>query len=293
MKRDIFDREISVYNGVKDIYGTSCKLATFLFDRKHIEEIARLRSLPTKEERNEVKRRLPQACISGIFRPTRRAENLVRHSGLICVDIDKQDNGHIENWSELKNELSKLKEIAFVSQSVSGSGYFLIIPLKYPQHHKQQFEQLKRDFERLGVKIDRACGDVSRMRCLSYDESPYINADAIPYTGYYVEPKPVYNYQYSGGDDILDRVAKCCERIEASGTDITGNYDSWFTVGCALSSLGESGRAYFHAVSSMSEKYNHAECDRKFTNLLRTGKRIGIGSFFEICKDYGITFKDS
>ncbi|SDX23543.1 hypothetical protein SAMN05444283_1251, partial [Bacteroides stercoris] len=30
-----------------------------------------------------------------------------------------------------------------------------------------------------------------------------------------------------------------------------------------------------------------------FSNLLRTGKRIGIGSFFEICKDYGITYKDA
>lgn len=293
MKRDIFDTEISVYNGVKDIYGTTCKLRAFLFDRKHIEEIARLRSLPTKEERNEVKRRLPQACISGIFQPTRRAENLERHSGLICVDIDKQDNGHIENWDEAKNELSKLKEVAYIATSVSGNGYFVIIPLKYPQHHRQQFEQLKRDFERMGVNIDRACGDVCRMRCLSYDESPYINANAIPYTGYYVEPHPVYNYQYSGSDDILGKVAKCVELIERSHTDITGSYDSWFTVGSALASLGESGRAYFHAVSSMNEKYNHGECERKFDNLLRTGRRIGIGSFFEICKDFGINFKDS
>lgn len=292
MKKDIFNIEISVYNGVKDVYGTTCKLRAFLFDKKHIAEIENLRSLPTKEEKNEIKRRLPMACISGVFSPTRKVENLVRHSGFICVDIDRQDNEHIDNWNNLKQELSKLKEIAYISLSVSGNGYFLIIPLKYPDYHKQQFEQLKRDFERIGIIIDRACGDVTRMRCLSYDAEPYVNTEAVPYTGYYREPRPMNNYQYSGNDDVLDKVAKCCERIETNHIDITDDYQSWFTVGCALASLGENGRRFFHVCSRQNTKYKYAETDKKFSNLLRTGKRIGIGSFFEICKDYGITYKD-
>ena len=69
MEKDIFDTEISVYNGVRDVYGTTCKLRAFLFDKKHVPEIEHLRSLPTKEERNEIKKRLPMACISGIFQP--------------------------------------------------------------------------------------------------------------------------------------------------------------------------------------------------------------------------------
>ena len=117
MKKDIFDVEISVYNGVKDVYGTTCKLRDFLFSKKHVSEIERLRSLPTKEEKNDVKKRLPMACISGLFQPTRKAENLVRHSGLICVDIDRKDNLHIDNWDEIKQELCKLKEIAYISLS--------------------------------------------------------------------------------------------------------------------------------------------------------------------------------
>lgn len=292
MKKDIFDTEISVYNGVRDVYGYTCKLRSFLFDKKHILEIEHLRSLSTKEERNEIKKKLPQACISGIFTPTRRVDNLITHSGLICVDIDRKDNQDIANWNELKQELSKLPQIAYISLSVSGKGYFLIIPLRYPNYHKQQFEQLKRDFERMGIIIDRACGDVTRMRCLSYDAEPYINTEAIPYEGYYVEPRPIVNYQCTN-DDVLGKVAKCCERIETNGIDITGDYQSWFTVGCALASLGEDGRKFFHVCSSQNQAYKYAECDKKFTNLLHTGKHIGIGSFFEICKDYGITFKDA
>ena len=292
MKQDIFDTEVSIYNGVRDVYGTTCKLRTFLFDKKHVSEIERLRSLPTKEERNAIKRRLPQACISGIFQPTRKADNLVRHSGLVCVDVDRKDNQDIDNWAYLKQELSKLPQVAYISLSVGGNGYFLILPLRYPQFHKQQFEQLKRDFNKMGITIDPACGDVTRMRCLSYDHEPYINPDAVLYEGYYVEPKPFISYQYSG-NDVLDKVAKCCERIEANGIDITGDYQSWFTVGCALASLGEQGRQFFHVCSGQNPKYNREESDKKFTHLLRTGRHIGVGSFFEICKDYGITFKSN
>ena len=291
MRQDIFDADVSVYNGVRDVYGTTCKLRAFLFDNRRITEIGRLRSLATKQERNEIKKRLPQACISGVFSPTRKAANLVRHSGLICVDIDRQDNLHIDNWDEVKQELSKLPQIAYAGLSVGGNGYFAILPLRYPGFHKQQFGQLKRDFAKMGIRIDAACGDVCRMRCLSYDAEPYVNVEAIPYEGYYAEPKPIVTYQYSGSD-VLDKVAKCCERIEANGIDITGDYQSWFTVGCALASLGEQGRQFFHVCSRQNRAYNHAESDKKFTNLLHTGRRIGIGSFFEICKDYGITCKD-
>lgn len=77
MKKDIFNIEISVYNGVKDVYGTTCKLRAFLFDKKHIAEIENLRSLPTKEEKNEIKRRLPMACISGVFSPTVKPRTLL------------------------------------------------------------------------------------------------------------------------------------------------------------------------------------------------------------------------
>lgn len=290
MKQDIFGTEVSIYNGVRDVYGTTCKLRAFLFDRKHVAEIEHLRSLPTKEERSEIKKRLPMACISGVFAPTRRAENLVRHSGLICVDIDRKDNLHIDNWDDVKCGLAKLPQVAYVGVSVSGNGYFVIIPLKYPDYHKGQFEQLKRDFAKMGIVIDAACGDVCRMRCLSYDPEPYVNEEAIPYEGYYVEPRPTVCRPCADGG-VLDKAARCCQQIEAHGIDITGDYQSWLVVGCALASLGEQGRQFFHVCSSQNPGYKCTETDKKFDNLMRTGRRIGIGSFFEICKDYGILFK--
>ena len=37
--------------------------------------------------RKQIKLSLPQATISGVFAPTRSANNLVTHSGLICVTV--------------------------------------------------------------------------------------------------------------------------------------------------------------------------------------------------------------
>ena len=285
---NIFDRHISVYNGVKDVHGTTCTLQAFLSSERHRIEIEDLRPLP-KSKRDAIKRTLPQGCISGIFHPTRKAENLQQHTGLICVDIDKKDNPAIEDWEELKRELSKLPQVAYISLSVSGNGVFLIIPLRWPDYHKQQFEQLRRDFATMGIKIDN-CGDVTRMRCISYDSQPYVNDEAIPYEKYYVEPQPVRTYVY-GADETTDKVGRCVEELERTNTDITGEYQTWIDVGFALSSLGEAGRTFYHRVSSLNPNYKHAECDKKFDELIKNGRRTNIGTFFYVCKQYGITWK--
>ena len=111
MAKTFLDTEISVYNGVTDTKGSISTIGAFLNDTKHIEEIKHLRTLMNKEERNAIKKGLPMACISGIFDPTRKAENLKQHSGLICVDLDRQDNLEVGNWNEMKRQLSYLRYV--------------------------------------------------------------------------------------------------------------------------------------------------------------------------------------
>lgn len=284
------DIKISVYRGVRDTKGHISTLFEFLNNVEY-DAIQELRSCTDQNRRKQIKLSLPQATISGIFSPTRAAGNLVRHSGLICVDIDGKDNPHIANFNTLiEDTLSQLEEVAYASRSVSGNGYFVIIPLKYPEAHKAHFEKLVRDFAALDIVIDRACGDVSRLRCQSFDLHQYINLSAKPYEGLYHEPKPVrptYTYNFSG-IDAEDKVMQLCREIANRGIDLTGSYDDWMKIGAALSSLGESGRQWFHLCSAQNQKYNAAECDRKFNNLLRSNRRIGIGTFFYLCKNAGL-----
>lgn len=246
------DIQISVYRGVRDTKGHISTLSDFLSNVEY-DAIQELRSCSDPEKRKRIKLSLPQATISGIFSPTRAAENLVRHSGLICVDIDKKDNLHLGNLDTLiQDTLSRIDEVAYASQSVSGNGYFVIIPLKYPEAHKAHFEKLVRDFAALDIVIDRACGDVSRLRCQSYDLHQYINLEAKPYEGLYHEPKPIRHvFSYNFSDiDAEDKVTGLCRIISQQHIDLTANYEDWMKIGAALSSLGESGRQWFHLCSA-------------------------------------------
>ena len=293
---DIFQTHISVYNGVTDNTGTRMPLGTFLFCKEYKDDILRLRAVFDKEKRNALKRSLPQATISGVFSPTRAKNNLSQHSGLICVDIDAKDNPDILDWETLKQDLSVLPQIAYCALSVSGKGLFVIIPLRYPQKHLLQFRQLQMDFRKMGIMIDSACSDITRLRCLSYDEHPIINENATLYEGVYVE-KPKHKsfptcFIYEG-ENTSAEVAVCCRKIQQCGIDITASYDDWLKVGCALATLGENGRSLFHICSQQNAKYNAAKTDKMFTDLLRRNyQQVNIGTFFWMCKQYGITTKE-
>lgn len=289
----IFQNQISVYNGVTDNIGTTTSLGDFLFCKEYKGEIMKLREIANKDERNVIKRTLPQATISGVFSPTRAKNNLSQHSGLICVDIDAKDNPEIKDWERLKQDLSVLPQIAYCALSVSGKGLFVIIPLRYPQKHLLQFRQLQMDFSKMGIVIDQACSDITRLRCLSYDEHPIINEDATLYKGVYVE-KPKYHsfhpYLIYKGENTLAEVDACCRKINERGIDITTSYDDWLKVGCALVTLGENGRTLFHICSQQNAKYNVAKTDKMFTDLLRRNyQQVNIGTFFWMCKQHGIT----
>lgn len=292
----IFQTHISVYNGVTDNTGTRMPLGTFLFCKEYKDDILRLRTVFDKEKRNALKRSLPQATLSGVFSPTRAKNNLSQHSGLICVDIDAKDNPDILDWETLKQDLSVLPQIAYCALSVSGKGLFLVIPLRYPEKHLQQFRQLQIDFRKMGIMIDLACSDITRLRCLSYDEHPIINENATLYEGVYVE-KPKYHsfhpYLIYKGENTLSDVAACCRKINERSIDITTSYDDWLKVGCALATLGESGRSLFHICSRQNAKYNAAKTDKMFNDLLRRNyQQVNIGTFFWMCKQHGITTKE-
>lgn len=289
---DIFsDRyQVSVYNGVKDNIGVVTTLASFLTATNHISDIQAARAMPDKEQRNSIKKKMPQAVIAGVCSPTRKAENTTPN-GLICVDIDAQDNPNINDWQDLKNQLSVIPEIAYISLSFSTNGLFLIIPIEHPEKFCYHFLQLEQDFDAMGIVIDHACSDICRMRTMSHDPQPYINQHARSYKRMYV-PQPltikqVKNYDYDG-DDTMSKVASLVNQITQTNTNITASYDDWIKAGQALSDLGEDGREFFHAISAMDVRYSERQTDKKFDSFLRNTHSIGIGTFFHICKEYGI-----
>ncbi len=284
---NIFDTRISYYRNVTDNTGTEIALRDFLFCDSYRAQIEELRATADPVLRKTMKRLLPLATISGTFSPTRRMQNLVAHSGLICIDIDRQDNADVEWFGSLRDEWHNIPQILFAAHSVGGEGWFAIFRIAHPEQHQAHFEALRQDFLHEGITVDRCCGDVGRMRIISYDPDPYVNENASIYNKVWVRPRPAYQPQPCT-DDVMARVESCCHEIVQKGVDVTATYDDWFHAGAALASLGERGRGLFHLISAQNGRYDALETDRKFTDCLMHVNGITIGTFFYICSMYGI-----
>lgn len=287
------DSEISVYNGVTDHTGIVTTLGRFLLSRRHVGRILALRNEKDLARKKAMKLSLPMATVSGVFFPQRKIECMKLHNGLLCLDFDEKDNPHISS-EKMLDILCGLSYVAYVSLSVSGKGMFAICSLAHPEQHELQFLSLKRELkENYGLVADGACRDVTRLRALSYDPTPYINEDATRYEGVENFRTAIAAPSLTGADGDMRKVSRCASIIEELNLDITGTYTEWYNIGASLTALGEAGRYFFHVVSRQYPKYSYAETDKKFTELLRTTRNIGLGTFFYWCSQYGITYKQS
>ncbi len=283
----IFDRHISLYRNQNDVYGAVITLRQFLFSEKHRREIEYLRSVEDTKERKRLKSLLPMATISGLF-SYRDQQHLIKHSGLICIDIDAKDNP-VMDAEQTKQQLAEFEEIAYIGLSVGGKGLFCIIPIAHPEKHKEHFLSLQSDFKDMGIVIDNNCKDITRPRTISLDPRPHINENAKEYIYTQQKPQPpIKHYSYDDCEETVRKVYDLCRQIQDYGLDITDGYQNWLKVGSSLACLGEDGREAFHMVSRAWPKYDPADADKKFDNLLQTIRDYSIGSFFYICKDYGL-----
>lgn len=294
---DLLHRKISIYDNYFSNEPHISTLGNFLFDDSIRQKVDAIRKVDNKSIRDEMKKKLPCATISGIFKGGHSGENLVEHSGLLCIDIDAKDNPHITDWGLFKQQISAIRCVAFAALSVSARGVFLIIliPKCGVETHKRYFLALEEAFRKCGVKIDKNCKDISRLRGASYDDNYYFNPDATTFTNLpqpKPQPKPTAKMACNFDNDplsTLGKVESCVSKICENKIDITNDYNDWIGIGFSLADLGEQGRKYFHAVSQFYQRYDIRKCDQQFDECLRSRKgKIHIGTFFHICKDYGI-----
>ena len=298
---NILETTITVFDSVTSTNGHAASLAEFLDDASPHQLIQQIRMTEDKTERTRLKSGLPCATISAICPDGRKADDAFEHTGLICIDIDGQDNPEFGSGAELKAEVCKVAEVAFCSLSASGNGCFAIFRLSHPENHLGHFLALQRLFKsRLGIVIDGHCKDVKRLRFSSHDSEPYINDNAEPFRiiDATINPKsnPTKTTAAMGQriwnenpEITLDKVARLTELVVRRGIDLTDGYSNWVEIGMALANLGEAGREFFHAVSSVYPGYDRAKADMKFTNLLRTTRKVTIATFFHQCEAHGVT----
>lgn len=294
---NILGRKISIYESYFSAESRIATLGEFLFDEATRKAVDAIRSIEDKATRDEEKKKLPAATISGVFDGGHSGAKLVEHSGLMCIDLDEKHNPNINDWEYLKKQLSIVPYIAYIGLSVSGRGIFAIIPIPKcdAAKHKEYFLALEEAFAKCGLAIDKNCKEINRLRGASYDDNYYQNPNAATFTKL-LKPKPkpkptakmACNYDHDP-QTTIGRVESCVSQIVKHQIDMTSTYDDWLRLGFALSDLGEQGRPFFHAISQFYHNYTYQECDKKFSELLRDRDgRITIGTFFAICEDYGV-----
>jgi hypothetical protein len=287
--KSVLNVEVSCFKSYLDTEPRPVNLLTWLRSTKYAEAVNELRTIEDKDRRDEIKATLPAVTVSGTFFPSRAEENIVRHSKLICIDIDPKGNEHIQNFQELKEQLFHIQNVAYAGLSASGMGFFLIIPIAYPKRHKQHFKAIKQYFNDIGLTVDSAPQNVASLRGYSFDENALFRHDAIPFRKWsdLRNPKPGHSFSLNmSATGTRARVESVIAQLEANRIDITSYEPDWFRVACAFANeFGESGRGYFHTVSQFHPKYDHSEADKKFDYALKGRYRsITIGTFFKFAR---------
>jgi hypothetical protein len=236
---------------------------------------------------------------SGTFNH-RKTDGIMKHSGLICLDIDGRDKfGNVINGLYNDEELNRLRFrlindnfsfIVFISPSGQGLKVIFKIDCLTAKDHKEKYFPLleKYFFDCYDVKIDPSGKNVDRLCFLPCDPNVYVNYDSDIFT---LNSTVVNEEGETEFIDIDTKIKFCIQELKDKNIDITSDYDNWRNIGFAFASLGEYGRDYFHQVSQLYPGYDAEETDYKFNNFIatRSGK-IGIQTFFYHCKKAGINF---
>ncbi len=139
-----------------------------------------IRDIKSKKERDGIQKdklSVGYFSVSG-FKGRKKDVNVIKHTRMIVIDIDKKDNLEL-NFPELRNELRSDSLISAFFKSPSG-GLKIIIRtnIKYLDHHKAFFISLKNHLQNKYPqikKIDPSGSNIARACYLPFDQNAYLN----------------------------------------------------------------------------------------------------------------------
>jgi len=284
MIMNILNKIVSGFRNYRDAVPKDVNLLNFLTSDKYKDKVQQIRTVQDKSQRDRLKAELPAVTPSGRFEFRRTTTNLVEHTGIIQLDIDYKENKGMD-IKEVKQDLMESPIVAYCAKSVSGTGLYALVPIAYPDKHKQHFLSLEKDMlEFYQIVIDKSCKDVTRLRGYSYDPEYYINQHATVYKGLITHETVNSTYPNKLSLSICydkDRFRKAIETIVMYQYDITGNYNQWFEILCSIANkFGEKGRVSAHIISQFSLLYDENYCDSVYNEALEHMYSYTIGTFY-------------
>lgn len=293
-QKNVLDVNVSYFDNVFDKQGTTINLYDYLTDKdkkyynKYSAIVDSIRNAKTDEERKDIKKNsnlpvITVSCVCGNDKSDVKEVN-----SIICIDIDKKDNLTIID--RVPSIVKRLNCVAYLAKSVSGNGYYCLIPIRDANLFKQHFNALQKDFADMGIVIDKSCSNTNRLRYYSYDEDAYINTNAEVYTTLLDDKREtsITDNRELKTVSINDKSIKdMLDYINNNKLDITNTYQRWLSVTAAIANTyAEQGRDLYHNICRYHKAYNVYECDDKYNDLLVNSlSEYGIGTLFYTYKE--------
>jgi hypothetical protein len=247
------------------------KIVDRIRDGNSRELVNKIRQSFTKEDRTEIKKKLPSICFSGIF--TQRSNNAIKeHSGLVCIDFD-----HLENVQEFKDMIIKDTHIMIAFVSPSGDGLKVVV--KIPANintHKGSCKALNNYFK--NDKLDNF-EDIARVCFESYDKDIYYNKYSVLFDKI-IHDEVVTSKKIEHNTDGIDIFNKLKTWIEKSESYTDGNKHKFLVK--FSGSLNRFGVNQYEAINLLISHYKYAASEVKekdFETIVRNVYRNYSGQF--------------
>lgn len=237
----------------------------------------------------DAKKQVPSVTIAGKFKQ-RYDKDVVRYSGYMAIDIDKDSFPDGLTADEFKQLICADRYVQSAFLSISGYGLCVIFRVngeKYKEAYRGACEYM---YETYRVTCDPTSVNPSRARFVSYDPDIYINHLAADKFTRYPKEKEIpkqFNKVVYDKDDF----SYLLEQIVERKVNLVENYYEWLRVGFGIAhKFGEGGRQYYHIVSQYSSKYDPAICDRQFTACLKANGQgtTTISTLYYYAKQAGL-----
>lgn len=275
--KDYLDIDVNYFNSIKDIKPKKMNLKALLMgnnSKRNNELVEKIRAMSDKKERQELKQELLNFAINCNFKGSRSASNVFEKTGLIYIDIDFQDNAEIIN--DIPDILESIQNVIFYKKSCSGKGYQAIIPYSKSLDFTKVWYSIENDFAELGIKIDPATKDISRVTFYSYDPDYYYNPNSELYTKTLdrsnkdkFKTKDIPNQKYNENNKST-YIKNLIAYLDTNNISLDNDdYSTWEKICLAvISEFGEEGIDIFKALSHNSDKYDEDDTEKFYTDHL-------------------------
>lgn len=296
--------------------------------RSRIEQVRDVLLHYGEEKYRIAKKSLPAIAFSGEFNGGHAKSNLVKHNDILSFDIDHLS---AHEMSDARQKMIDDKYILAFWVSPSGNGYKGLVRINYENvpknsnldlQYKIAYDKVSEYFkDYLGLTLDSACSDFSRICYVCWDEHLFYRQDAkrfivdcslcirgtkkINKRSNIIPIKSSSNITYSlppnlkGKNKSRDRriVASIVKYLSKRNLSITKNYHDWLKVGFAIANTFnfDLGLKYFVSLSQLDKgRFNENECKEKLLECYTSGYgEVTIGSIIEMAREKGFIYKGS